>query len=72
VHPRLGRALSSGPTLAPRFGCTLLHEGCDTRAFRLEPRSTLPIDSLPEAPPRVTHPETRSSASDACAKVQRV
>jgi hypothetical protein len=64
VHPSLGRALSSTPTLAPRFGCTFLHERCDTRAPRLEPRSTPPI------PSRLTRPVTslkRSSASDACA-----
>jgi hypothetical protein len=50
VHPSLGRALSSSPTLAPRFGCTFLHERCDTRAPRLEPRSTPPIPSRPTRP----------------------
>ena len=50
MHPSLGRALSSNPTLAPRFGCTFLHERCDTRALRLEPRSTPPIASRPTRP----------------------
>ena len=26
VHPSLGGVLGSNPTLAPRFGCTFLHE----------------------------------------------
>jgi hypothetical protein len=44
VHPSLGRALSSNPMLAPRFGCTFLHERCDTRDSRLQPFDT--SDSL--------------------------